>query len=72
VRTPPADYVPYAERRPYVVASSLNDLRGPTTGVITLPHHLDWSGDPHYDLDKPAVLLQVRPRAVRRRLFGCR
>jgi hypothetical protein len=39
-----------------VVADSLDDLRGPTAGNVTLPHHLDWSGRGAYDLDKPARL----------------
>jgi hypothetical protein len=56
---PPADYVPYADRKPYVVADHLDELRGPTTGTISLPHHLDWSGSPHYDLDRPAQLASM-------------
>jgi len=51
---PPADYVPYGDRKPYVVADSLTELRGPTTGVARLPVHLDWSGHPEYDLSRPA------------------
>ncbi|MEV0396210.1 hypothetical protein [Polymorphospora rubra] len=50
------DHVLYGARKPYVVADSLDDLRGPTKGRIALPHHLDWSGDPGYDLDRPARL----------------
>lgn len=53
---PPADYVPYGARKPYVVADSLDNLRGPTAGMVSLPRHLDWSGDPTYNLDKPARL----------------
>ncbi|MFB6392525.1 hypothetical protein [Polymorphospora lycopeni] len=53
---PPEDYVPYGARKPYVVADTLDDLRGPTEGTVTLPRHLDWSGDPAYDLDRPARL----------------
>ena len=56
---PPADYVPYGDRKPYVVADSLADLRGPTEGVVRLPHHLDWSGSPTYDLDRPARLASL-------------
>ena len=43
---PPADYVRFADRKPYVVAEALEALRGPTEGTVTLPHHLDWSGRP--------------------------
>lgn len=53
---PPADYVAYGDRRPYVIAETLAALRGPTSGVVTLPHHLDWSGQPSYDLSRPARL----------------
>jgi transcriptional regulator with XRE-family HTH domain len=55
----PVEPLSYAERRPYVVADSLDDLRGPSSGKISLPRHLDWSGSPHYDLDKPGVLASV-------------
>lgn len=57
--SPPADYVPYGERKPYVVADHLEELRGPTAGTVTLPHHLDWSGSPSYDLDKPSRLASM-------------
>jgi hypothetical protein len=51
----PADrYAGYGDRKPYVVAEDLDDLRGPTAGTVTLPAHLDWSGNASYDLDKPA------------------
>jgi hypothetical protein len=56
---PPADYVPYGERKPYVVADDLDELNGPTSGTVELPHHLDWSGSPTYDLDKPARLASM-------------
>lgn len=56
---PPAGYVPYGERRPYTVADSLDELTGPTVGVVTLPHHLDWSGSARYDLDTPGMLAEL-------------
>lgn len=46
----------YAANRPYFVANSLDDLHGPTTGVVTLPVWLDWSPRPEYDLDNPRRL----------------
>lgn len=49
----------YADRKPYVVADNLGDLRGPTEGTITLPHHLDWSGQASYDLDRPTRLASM-------------
>jgi hypothetical protein len=52
----PADFESYAERRPYTVADRLDDLTGPTTGVVELPHRMDWSGNSTYNLDSPARL----------------
>jgi hypothetical protein len=49
----PEGYLPYGERKPYVVADSLTALNGPVQGMVTLPHHLDWSGRPDYDLSRP-------------------
>lgn len=56
---PPRGYVSYGERKPYVVADSLDELSGPTRGVVTLPHRLDWSGHPEYDLSRPARLASM-------------
>src|SRR5262245_49406736 len=55
VAPPPA----YGDRKPYVVADDLAQLRGPTSGTVTLPHHLDWSGRGTYELDKPARLASM-------------
>jgi len=55
----PADYRPYGDRKPYVVPDTLIALAGPTEGVVTLPHHLDWSGDAEYDLGRPARLASM-------------
>jgi hypothetical protein len=49
----------YGDRKPYIVADDLGDLRGPTEGTVTLPHHLDWSGRPTYDLDRPSRLASM-------------
>jgi hypothetical protein len=48
--------VPYEERRPWTVPGSLDELSGPTHGVVELPIHLDWSEQRRYDLDRPAEL----------------
>ncbi|WP_433051175.1 hypothetical protein [Dactylosporangium sp. CS-033363] len=56
---PPADYVPYGDRKPYLVAESLEELHGPTSGTVTLPHHLNWSSNPQYVLDRPARLASM-------------
>jgi hypothetical protein len=49
----------YSARKPYVVAERLDDLRGPVAGRVTLPPHLDWSGNATYDLGKPARLASL-------------
>lgn len=49
----------YAARRPYAVATRLDDLNAAVAGVIRLPERLDWSGNPVYDLDKPGNLLAM-------------
>jgi hypothetical protein len=58
-RTDDRPALPYGERRPYTVAESLNDLDGPTGGVVKLPRHLNWSGTPVYDLDAPGRLASM-------------
>ena len=40
----------YEDGRPYTVPESLEELTGPTTGVVELPSRLDWSEQGHYDL----------------------
>ncbi|MEV6487104.1 hypothetical protein AB0M20_00495 [Actinoplanes sp. NPDC051633] len=56
---PPPGYLSYSERKPYVVADTLTTLSGPTRGVVTLPSHLDWSGDAVYDLSRPGCLASM-------------
>jgi hypothetical protein len=41
----------HAETRPYAVAESLDELRGPVRGDLELPHELAWSGRGRFDLD---------------------
>lgn len=41
----------YAQVRPYAVAESLDDLRGPAHGELELPHELAWSGRRQFNLD---------------------
>lgn len=53
---PPADYVTYADRKPYIVVDSLDNLHGPVRGTVKLPTRLDWSPNPVYDLSNPAEL----------------
>jgi hypothetical protein len=37
----------------------LDELCGPTAGTVTLPTHLDWSGNATYDLAKPSRLASM-------------
>jgi hypothetical protein len=39
--------------RPVVPPASLDDLRGPGSGVVELPVHLYWSGSRRFDLADP-------------------
>ena len=38
---------------PVVLPYSLDDLQGPTEGIVTLPSHLDWSPVRAYDCSDP-------------------
>lgn len=42
-----------------VVADSLADLQGPTTGMVELPIWLFWHPDRSFDLDEPGMLAWV-------------
>ena len=52
--TPAARY-----RRPYAVPESLALLRGPSSGTVRLPTHMDWSGNAAYDLDAPGRIVDL-------------
>jgi len=52
--TPAARY-----RRPYAVPENLELLRGPSSGTVHLPSHLDWSGNAVYDLDAPGRIVDL-------------
>lgn len=52
--TPGARY-----RRPYAVPERLDLLRGPSSGIVRLPVHLDWSGRAVYDLDAPGRVVDL-------------
>jgi integrase len=41
----------YAAVRPYTVPDTLDELTGPTSGVVELPGHLDWGPRRVYNLD---------------------
>lgn len=42
-----------------MVAETLAELHGPTEGTVTLPRHLDWSGQAEYDLNRIARLASM-------------
>jgi len=46
-------------QRPYAVPERLDLLRGPSSGTVQLPSHLDWSGNAVYDLDTPGRVVDL-------------
>jgi hypothetical protein len=55
----------YEDGRPHTVPDSLEELIGPTTGVVELPLRLDWSEQGRYDLTDPRQRNLMYERAVR-------
>jgi hypothetical protein len=55
----------YADQRPYAVASSLDDLHGPTVGTVVLDRRLNWSGRARYDLANARRLAGMYETALR-------
>lgn len=47
------DLALYREKFRRRLPESLDELHGPTQGVVELPLHMAWSGMTSYDLDKP-------------------
>jgi len=45
--------------KPVVVPDRLDQLAGPTSGVVQLPRHLKWSGSARYDLDQPGRIADL-------------
>ena len=48
-----------------MVAADLSRLRGPTSGVVELPHRLFWQPDRRVNLDNPAVLAWMYETVLR-------
>jgi hypothetical protein len=48
-----------AYAKPVVLPDSLDDLRGPISGVVHLPRHLKWSGSTRYDLDAAGRIMDM-------------
>jgi len=55
----------YQDNRPYAVPESLEELTGPTSGVVDLPLRLDWSEQGRYDLDDPKQLCLMYEVVIR-------
>lgn len=55
----------YADQRPYAVVEDLEDLRGPTSGVVNLDRRLHWSGTASFDLDSPRGLASLYETVLR-------
>ncbi|QKZ15983.1 hypothetical protein [Streptomyces chartreusis] len=47
------DLALYREKFLQRLPDSLEELRGPTRGVVELPLHMAWSGMSSYDMEKP-------------------
>ncbi|HEV2637910.1 MAG TPA: hypothetical protein VGX23_22355 [Actinocrinis sp.] len=45
--------------KPVVLPQDLALLAGPTSGIVHLPRHLDWFGNPTYDLDRPGRIIDL-------------
>jgi hypothetical protein len=46
-------------QRPYALPERLDLLRGPSSGTVRLPVHLDWPGNAVYDLDAPGRVVDL-------------
>lgn len=55
----------YAAARIYALPDSLDELVGPTSGIVTLPRHIDWGPHCAYDLADEADLLLMYERVLR-------
>ncbi len=51
--------------RPAVVARTLDELTGPTTGIVELPVRLMWSSERAFDLGDPDELLWMYENVLR-------
>lgn len=61
----PQRHVLYEEGRPYAVPDSLDELAGPTAGVLELPPRLDWSEQSRYDLSDDRQRNLMYERVIR-------
>jgi len=63
-----AERILYSEQRPYLAAETLDELVGPTSGVVELPQRLDWSEQGRYNLDDLRELSVMYERVLRESL----
>ncbi|MBO0984583.1 recombinase family protein [Rathayibacter sp. SD072] len=49
--TAPERRVFFRDVKPYEIPSTLNELTGPSSGLLELPHHIYWGPEPTVDLD---------------------
>ena len=49
----------------YLVPADLHELAGPSTGLVELPTHLDWSEQGVYDLEDDGQLGLMYERVIR-------
>ncbi|GAB2468792.1 hypothetical protein GCM10027063_06470 [Promicromonospora xylanilytica] len=63
-RTVPRGYV-YADHIPYATPDSLSDLRGPTSGVVTVGPHIDTSMNPVYEVSNVRRARELYSATVR-------
>lgn len=61
----PQPRILYEDGRPYTVPETLEELTGPTTGVVELPQRLDWSEQGRYDLADPRQLCLMYEVVIR-------
>ena len=62
----PATRGAWARHQPApVVPDTLDELRGPTTGRLRLPLHIQWSGHRDYDLGDDQDLIWLYSRTIR-------
>lgn len=56
----------YADQRPYAVVARLEDLHGPTSGVVQLDRRLHWAGGRSgFGLDHPRRLASLYETVLR-------
>ncbi|NRQ34040.1 hypothetical protein HII36_19600 [Nonomuraea sp. NN258] len=55
----------YGALRPYAVSATLDELTGPTSGIVVLPLRLDWGPRRSYDLDQLTDARLMYMRVIR-------